>query len=221
MTDAMLRLRAGQSIRDIGHAVVGHEAAPELLERVASTLEQLTAQLVEGEPRFRDPATFGASVRKNLPATRADGEAIYSFDDRPISGRASPWGIDLDVQQHGDEIRAFVTLRAAHEGAPRRAHGGIVAALFDDVLGFVLGMVHVPAFTGELALRFEAATPLHRPLVCRARMTKLEGRKLYTTAELIDVESNDVLVTATATFITVDPALFDRVTAAHELPSDS
>ena len=55
-----------------------------------------------------------------------------------------------------------MTLRSAHEGAPNRSHGGIVAALFDDVFGFVLGVIHQAAFTGDLYIRYartDAAVP--------------------------------------------------------------
>ena len=99
------------------------------------------------------------------------------YGDRPISGRASPWGLDLDVHRHGDEIEALVTLRAAHEGAPGRSHGGVVAALFDDVFGFVLGVIEQAAFTGELTVRYERGTPLHRPLSCRAGPPDAEGAR--------------------------------------------
>ena len=81
---------------------------------------------------------------------------MVSYDERPFSGRSSPWGVDLEVHRHGDEIEAILTLRAAHEGAPDRSHGGIVAGLFDDVFGFVLDVVQEAAFTGELTIRYEA-----------------------------------------------------------------
>ncbi len=84
----------------------------------------------------------------------------------------------------GDDAVAAVTLRAAHEGAPMRSHGGIVAALFDDVFGFVLGFHSLPAFTGELTIRYEAGVPIGVPLECRVRLTEQKGRKLLMAGEL-------------------------------------
>ena len=52
------RVRAGRAIRDLGHALVGHQAPPELLERVADALEPLTAELDRGPSRSRDAASF-------------------------------------------------------------------------------------------------------------------------------------------------------------------
>ena len=126
-----------------------------------------------------------ASTRRCRPAPRGPGEHPFAdhqvvddpqgrfdhdFDDRPVSGRSSPWGLDLELHRYGDEIEARVTLRSAHEGAPDRSHGGIIAALFDDVFGYVLGVVHQPAFTGDLYIRYQAPTPLFRELACRVRL---------------------------------------------------
>ena len=77
------------------------------------------------------------------------------------------------MHRHGDEIEARLTLRAAHEGAPDEAHGGIVAALFDDVFGFLLGVIQQAAFTGDLRIRFVAATPLApRSVACRVPLRR-------------------------------------------------
>jgi acyl-coenzyme A thioesterase PaaI-like protein len=211
------RVRAGRAIRDLGHALVGHHAPAELLDRVADALEPLTTELDRGPSRSRDASSFSqerSTGPGELPRT--------GYDDRPVSGRSSPWGLDPELHRHGDEIEAIVVLRAAHEGAPDRSHGGIVAALFDDVFGFVLGVVDQPAFTGELSIRYVAPTPLHRRLSCRVRLAERSGRKLLMSGELVDIDGRDeqLLVTAKATFIAVDPSAFDRETAERPAPPD-
>ena len=213
-----LRAGAGHALRRFGHALIGHDASPELLCELTNQLERLTAELEEGVDRTRDPSSFGDTW--SVPI--ADGEPLKSYDDRPVSGRSSPWGLDLDVHRRSNEVHASVTLREAHEGAPGRSHGGIVAALFDDVFGFVLGVEHQPAFTGELSLRYQAATPLHRPLSCWARTYRREGRKLFMTGELIDVTvaGQPVLVRATATMIAIDADKLFVSTAELPAPPD-
>ena len=210
-----LRARAGAALRGVGHALIGHDAEPALLRRVAEQLEQLTVELEHADSRARDLDSFGDTWAEPV----ADGQPIKSYDDRPFSGRSSPWGLDLEVHRHGDEARGSVTLQNAHEGAPGRSHGGIVAGLFDDMFGFVLGIIHQPAFTGELWLRYEAPTPLHRPLSCRARLVGRERRKLHMTGELIDATIDDepVLVRATATMIAID--IDELAGATAELPA--
>jgi acyl-coenzyme A thioesterase PaaI-like protein len=208
------RARAGKAVREIGHALVGHAAPVELIDEVASTLEKLTARLDEGETRRR--VRESAAERWAEPV--ADGARIVSYDERPFSGRSSPWGVDLEVHRHGDEIEAILTLRAAHEGAPDRSHGGIVAGLFDDVFGFVLSVIQEPAFTGELTIRYERPTPLHRPIACRGRLAGRDGRKLYIEGELVDLETEGqpVVARARSVFIHVDPSVFETT---QQLPA--
>ena len=105
-----------------------------------------------------------------------------------------------------DEVVARVVLRRAFEGAPGRAHGGIVAAAFDDVTGFVIAMLAEPAFTGELTVRYVAPVPIERPLVMRARLTGRERRKLFIEAEAHD--EDHLVATCKAIYITVGPEAF-------------
>lgn len=210
------RIRAGTAIRELGHAFVGREATLDQLERLADVVEGITAELWPAGERVRASSAFADEGDVEYPQGRFE----HDFDDRPVSGRASPYGLDLELHRHGDEIEALVTLRAAHEGAPNRSHGGFVAALFDDVFGFVLGVVKQPAFTGDLYVRYEAPTPLHRPLSCRVRLAERDGRKLLMTGELTDVEHDQVVASARATFIGVDPELFARLTAERPAPPD-
>lgn len=177
------RVRAGRAIRNIGHAVVGHFASDELLEEVGATLESLIAKLDLGQPRHRDADGFQRREEEVVPA---EGEEFHTYPDRPYSGTSSPLGVDLRVLHNGDEVVAHFTLRSAHEGAPQRSHGGIVAAVFDDVFGFVLQLNRLMAFTGELTIRYLAGTPIGKPLQLHARLAGREGRKLYIEGDLWD-----------------------------------
>jgi acyl-coenzyme A thioesterase PaaI-like protein len=191
------RNRAGRAVRDISHALVGHQAEVPLINEVANTLRALVDRLEQAPARVRDPLSF-----PSWEGTPAHGEPINTFADRPVSGTASPYGMDLVSFRDGDEAVARFTLRPAHEGAPGRSHGGIVSAIFDDVLGFVLQIHEIPGFTGELTVRYEAGTPIGRELEMRARLDRQEGRKLFMSAELHDGDTR--VASARATFIQRD-----------------
>jgi acyl-coenzyme A thioesterase PaaI-like protein len=210
------RRRAGQAIRDLSHAFVGRHASLEQIEHLADAIEAINEELWPREHRSRSQQQPESPSASEYP----QGRFTSDFDDRPISGRASPLGLDLDLHRYGDEIEARVTFRSAHEGAPDRSHGGVVAALFDDVFGFVLGVIKQPAFTGDLYIRYHAPTPLFRELACRVRLAERTGRKLYLTGELTDVESGELVASSKATFISVDPSVFASMTAARPAPPD-
>ena len=210
------RAKAGRAIRRIGHSFVGRESPATLLEQASDTLDGLSDRLDDSPRRSRSTA-----IEESWRHEVGEGEEITSYDERPFSGRASPWGLDLTVRRYGDEVEARCTLDAAHEGAPGRCHGGIVAGLFDDVFGFLLGVLREPAFTGELSVRYEAPTPLFKPIACKARLRERAGRKLHMTGELIDVETGAVVARSTAIMITVDPAAFSTGTQRLPAPPDN
>lgn len=211
------RARTGRAIRRLGHAFVGHDQPADVLDEAVKRIDELTGRLDCAPPRQRslvEDDTWHQEVD--------DGDVITSYDERPFSGQASPWGLDLTVVRDGDEVVAHTTLQAAHEGAPDRSHGGIVAGLFDDLYGFLLGMLREPAFTGELSVRYEAPTPLHVPLACRARLVERTGRKLYMTGELTAAEDPDgrVIARSKATMIAVNPDAFADGTQQLPPPAD-
>jgi hypothetical protein len=109
------RAHAGAAVRDLGHALVGHDNTPEMLEMVAHTVEAMAVDLAEGPIRSRPGRDMQNRASGPPPP---DGAVFTSYPDRPISGAASPWGVDLVVRRDGDGVVGTCTLRAAHEGAP-------------------------------------------------------------------------------------------------------
>lgn len=209
------RIRLGQAYRRLGHAIAGHHASAASLDVVTAEARRLEQLLVGGEPRNRQIERPSGDWGPGP----ADGEEMFSFDERPISGRAAPYGLDLTVIRDGDEAVGHVTLGDAHEGAPARSHGGIVSALFDDVFGFVLTIERQAAFTGTLTIRYEQGVPIGEPLVCRVRLDRREGRKLYMSGELTigaansdsgldGSEEGNVVTRATAIFIAIPEDTF-------------
>ncbi len=90
---------------------------------------------------------------------------------------------------------------------PERSHGGIVAAIFDDVLGYLLRFLQQPAYTGELTVRYLAPTPIREPLEFRARVERVEGRKIDTIAEAYAIGDDGErthVATGTARFISIE-----------------
>ncbi len=189
---------AAASLRAINHAFAAHELEDDALAAVTETANEL-ARGIAATPR-RD--------RLALMRNRPDGSVLggRGFEDRAVGGRSNPTSVELDVRYDDDEVVAEVVLRRAFEGAPGRAHGGIVAAAFDDVTGFVIGQLQEPAFTGELTVRYLAPVPVDEPLEIHARLDGRERRKLFISAELRTGDA--VVATCRAIYITVDPSLF-------------
>ena len=187
-------------MRRLGHAMIRHEADDALLERVAEAASRVAADLEAAPPRRRDLLEL---KRRMVDVEVADGASVVHFDECFVSGPWNPMGIAIDVHRDGDDAVAEVALGAAFEGAPGRSHGGIVAAILDDVLGYLLTLQHVMAYTGELSVRYHAPTPIGQLLTFRAHLDGRDGRKLYTSATA--TAAGVTVATATATFVAVEP----------------
>lgn len=203
------RARAAAALRRMGHALARHDADERLLDEVAAAADRVTERLERSPARERDLLEL---KRRMFDVDVPDGQRVVHFDECFVSGPWNPLGIAMEVHRDGDDAVATVELGAAFEGAPGRSHGGIVAAIFDDVLGYLLTFVNTPGFTGELTVRYHAATPIGQRLQFRARSEGRDGRKLHCSAEARVVADGpapgEVVASAEATFIAVDPARF-------------
>lgn len=193
------RARAAAALRRLGHTLMAREADPDLLARVADAAHRVADDLDEAEPRERDLLEL---KRRMFDVEVEDGGRVSHFDECFVSGSQNPLGTGVEVRRDGDEAVARVELGPAFEGAPDRAHGGVVAAIFDDVLGYLLTLRQQPGFTGELTVRYDAPVPMGSPLVFRARVTGHEGRKLFTEAEAY--ADGEAVCRARATFVLID-----------------
>jgi acyl-coenzyme A thioesterase PaaI-like protein len=121
----------------------------------------------------------------------------------------------MATRRVGDEAIAEVTLGAAAAGSPDIAHGGIVAALLDDIMGFVLSSLQrSPGVTARLEIQFRRPVPIGVPLSVRGRLRNREGRKLFIDASV--EHDGTVLAEAAALFLAVDPdAVAWSSTCAH------
>ena len=89
------RARVGQAIRDLGHTFAGRHADADFLNEAASQLEALITQFDNGDVRRRDPATFG----DHRSYSYEEGPIGETYPDRPVSGNASPWGLDTEIHR--------------------------------------------------------------------------------------------------------------------------
>ena len=193
------RAAAAASLRALAHTFAAHDPDDDVLTDVAEIAAALARRVGEAPARDR-LALMRRGVEESLMG--------LGFEDRAVGGGSNPTSVELDVRYEGEDIVADVVLHRAFEGAPGRAHGGIVAAAFDDVTGFVIAQLQEPAFTGELTVRYLAPVPVDEPLELRTRLDGRERRKLFISGEAR--ADGEVIATCRAIYITVDPGVFAR-----------
>lgn len=208
---ASARLSAASALRRLNHALVAHHADDHTLDRICTFVDDILPALTKGERRDRATllsehahAIFGGAP-DDVPGAVLD-DPFNVMADRAVGGRANPTATEIDVRYEHDDAVAVVTLGPAFEGATGRAHGGMVAAIFDDVTGYVLRLAGTPAFTARLTVSYHAPTPLEVPLEFRSRLEAREPRKLHITAECH--HDGQRIASAQALYVTVDPERF-------------
>ena len=200
------RTRAAGLLRELGHHFVARELSELQLDEIAHRVAALLADLSSAPLRVRslghEPFESFAS---SIPVYGADPPRPL-FADSIVSGSSNPFGLGAYLWRDGDQTVMEVILGAAFEGAPGRAHGGIVAALIDETMGMVLSIHGTMAFTAQLDISFRAATPVNVPLTARAWLERRDGRKMHMRA--VVTADGTTLAEATSLFLAVDPLAF-------------
>lgn len=101
-----------------------------------------------------------------------------------------------------DAVGARVRFDERHQGAPRYAHGGAVAALLDDACGYVAYLVSKIFVTAHLEIDYRKPVLLGTEYDVLARCTFTDGRKVHLTADLLD--GRTPVAQAAGLFIEVD-----------------
>lgn len=121
-------------------------------------------------------------------------------------------GFHLQVRRDGDEVVAEHVFEPRHGGAPGIAHGGAVATVVDDVLGFLLYVALAPAVTRRLEVDYLKPVLLGTRYQVRARVDRREGRKLFVSCEATDPDGV-VAFRGTGLFVVVGLEHFSQATS--------
>jgi acyl dehydratase len=106
------------------------------------------------------------------------------FPYSPIVGPRNPLSPPVRMWMDGERMLGAVTLGAPYTGPPSMVHGGVIALIFDELLGAVNVAHDLGAFTGTLTVRYERPTPIGEPLELVAWVDRIEGRKVLSDGEL-------------------------------------
>lgn len=196
--------RIAATNRSLIEDMVGTAVEPEVLEQVAEELEALAA-------RFR---------RDDRPRSMYEGmaEAALSgssfdpfFDHSPLIGLANPLAPPITMELGDELVTGRVTFGSVYEGPPGCVHGGFVAAAFDEVLGSAQTYSGSPGMTARLTVDYRKPTPLHTPLVIEGRFSHKEGRKVFTTGQIL--VDGEVTAEAEGLFVSLDAERFRQLAA--------
>lgn len=190
------------SLRSIGaqlhSSVVSSDARSAALEHLGAA----AALLSGGERRLR------WYEDADDPSTRARNRDLSPWSG--LLNTASP-PITLEVGELPDgrpAMLGYVRLDRVREGPPQHAHGGVVAGLFDEVMGAAQRLTgREGGVTGRLTIRYRKLTPLATDLLFRAWIDDDRHRRVKVKAHCVIVDDtsdvSEVSAEAEAIFLRV------------------
>ena len=81
------------------------------------------------------------------------------------------------------------SVSAVSIGGNSAVHGGVLPLLFDHLFGMISHAAGRPiSRTAFLHVDYRKITPIDAPLAIRGRVSRVEGRKAFVAAELVDAD---------------------------------
>jgi acyl-coenzyme A thioesterase PaaI-like protein len=187
------RVRLANSVRAVMQSIATSTADDEAVSSAVELVERAARQLADG-PHGR---AYHGSAEGSL------GGVPSGFQSHsPVTGPLNPLAGPVRLTASEREVVAEVTYGDAYEGPPGHVHGGVIAALFDEVLGLAQALSGHPGMTGRLEISYRSPTPLHTPLRVTGRFDRVEGRKIFTSGEI--TAGDRLCAEAVGLFITID-----------------
>jgi uncharacterized protein (TIGR00369 family) len=126
-------------------------------------------------------------------------------------GMENPSGLRLRFYDNGkDQVFAQFTLELTHAGYPGIAHGGIVAAILDEVGGRTMMIDNPNRFfvTAHMDVRFRQPVPVGVPLEAAGWLLKRRASRTRAHAEIF-ARGNVLLAEANILYTDIPPRLLD------------
>ncbi len=121
-------------MRELGHEFVARDVSDDQLDALSVELRKQLERVRDAAPRVRELSRDRLEeFSLTIPTYNEIGQRQL-FSDSVVAGAANPMGLGAQLWRDGDVACMRVTLGKAFEGAPGRAHGGVVAALLDESL---------------------------------------------------------------------------------------
>ncbi|HXA28112.1 MAG TPA: PaaI family thioesterase [Candidatus Angelobacter sp.] len=133
------------------------------------------------------------------------------FQLNAVSGMRNAGGLRLAYRlEHDAEGRPLVvsdwTPHDAHVGFPGMAHGGLIAAVMDDIMGRVAVLRRRWVVTARMEVRYRSAAPLGVPLRFEAWATRHRRMSMHAEARAL-LGDGTVVAESSGTFLPITPEL--------------
>lgn len=172
-----------EELRQLIHHMRCAKAPDDVLAQVSASIQSARDALaphVITTPGWSTVALGGELT--SAPWLDDDITAIMPYS--PVTGRQNAVAPEIKMWRDGDEIHGEAFFTPTYAGPPDCVHGGIIAAVFDELLSMANVVTGDAGFTGTLSIRYHATTPINTPIELFAENVRREGRKLVCKGEM-------------------------------------
>ena len=177
--DAIAELN--RAVRAVIEKVRVTTAPDELASESARVLQSIADDLA---PYMHEGTPAQAGLDEGGPYDMVGASPAASFPYSPVVGSRNPISPPIDFRVTEAGLEAEHVFTAAWAGPPGAVHGGIVALVFDELLGSTNVVADVGAYTGTLSVRYHIPTPLGVSIRMLGTIVRQEGRKVMTEGKM-------------------------------------
>jgi hypothetical protein len=194
------RRAIARELRELAELLVSTDGSS---ERYAEAREHVQRAQAELQKLTRRPGLLAQAKGKGI-----EGFVAAAREINPLYGLANPIAPPLEMWR--DEARAYGRARLgyAYEGPPGHVHGGFIAALFDQFLGFAQTLSGTSGMTGKLEVRYTLPTPIGAELTFDAHIKEHVDRLTYVEGRMFVADV--VTAKAKAMFVAIRPEYLAR-----------
>jgi hypothetical protein len=169
--------------RELIHHLRSGDIPESVLAQVLPHLEQAT-ELLAPHVQVGHGWSTGtlAEERTEIHWDEADLTRVMPYS--PVSGQHNPLSPQIRMWKAGSEVGGEAFFSPVYAGPPDSVHGGVIAAVFDELLSMANVVSGGAGFTGWLTIRYHQKTPLNTPIELFAVNERRDGRKLLSRGEM-------------------------------------
>ena len=210
---------AAASVRQLISHLRKTQAPVDVLQDVEREAQALAARLAP----YDHPGPYAQRrlvLREGLDHDRDTDDPKTYFPYSPIIGALNPISPPVDFGLVGREMHAVHSFDAQYNGPPTAVHGGVIALVFDELLGSLGAILDIGGFTGTLKVVYRSLTPLAQPIRMRSWIDREEGVKIFIKGEMRTGEGEHERLCSEAEGIFIRPKVSILMDALEKSKSD-
>jgi acyl-coenzyme A thioesterase PaaI-like protein len=172
------------------------QAQADQCERIIAGIRQINAKVLHlggSLEALSDAAGRVEALLESLEAVTGSRaietyRGAFDLDDpnnvlpfNPATGVLNPLAPKLEMAIDGNSVVTYCEFTRCHEGGPDTAHGGMIAAVYDQLLAYATMLEGKTGPTVWLKVTYLKPTPVNERLRFETVVTSIDGRK-YTVA---------------------------------------